>query len=637
MAQSALLDWPYPVEYEVQEEVDADILVLGGGMAGAMAAITAAKNGLKVVLVDKGGTKYSGKGGSGIDHYHNCPNPASTITAEQITEASIKTTNGYVNAIKHYIAAREGYEILLELENLGAKVRDTADSFKGAEFRDEETKLLFSNDYVNKHVLIVWGKTFKPALFAELKRVGVNLYERVMATSLLTAGGIQGGRVVGATGFNVRTGKFYVFKSKATISCSGNMGDRGWVFSAELQGIGGRNGPGLVSGDGHSMAWRAGAELALMEQTAPVRRHRWATEGSYNTSWFPVSVVDADGKEIPWIDGNGNFIHEVSDRCKLAPGQLIRGGSGVPLTEVKSDAPPSVPSMIPDWQERIKKGEFKLPLYCDFPSMPEDERRAIYGFKIGNEGTTWLAYHNMTRAGFDPDKHQLQMYEEPPIGGGYGWRRQLGGGVVIDWDLRSTLEGLYIAGDQLFGGASAPGALTTGRYAARKASQYVANVAKIVISQSQVEAEKARIYAPIKRQNGIEWKELASGLAKIMQHYCGDVKSDEKLQIGLRWLDEMNRGEAQTLYARNPHELMRSLEVLSLINCSEAIIHQSLARKASSKSLQFIRSDYPEDDPPQWYKFITIKQQNGDVVVGDLPIGFWGNLAENYEKHCGIV
>ncbi len=119
-----------------------------------------------------------------------------------------------------------------------------------------------------------------------------------------------------------------------------------------------------------------------------------------------------------------------------------------------------------------------------------------------------------------------------------------------------------------------------------------------------------------------------------MQHYCGDTKSDERLQIGLNWLDELSHGEAQTAYAGNPHELMRTLEVFSLINCSQAIIHQSLARKASCKRLQFQRVDYPEDDPPKWHKFITIRQQDGDIKVSDLPIDYWGDLVKNYEKHC---
>ncbi len=44
------------------------------------------------------------------------------------------------------------------------------------------------------------------------------------------------------------------------------------------------------------------------------------------------------------------------------------------------------PSILPDLKERIMKGEFKLPLYADLPSMPEYERRVIFGVMVGNEG-----------------------------------------------------------------------------------------------------------------------------------------------------------------------------------------------------------------------------------------------------------
>ena len=47
-------EWPYPVRYEEEKEVDADVLILGGGIAGCHAAINAAKRGAKVVVVDKG-------------------------------------------------------------------------------------------------------------------------------------------------------------------------------------------------------------------------------------------------------------------------------------------------------------------------------------------------------------------------------------------------------------------------------------------------------------------------------------------------------------------------------------------------------------------------------------------------------
>jgi hypothetical protein len=40
-------------------------------------------------------------------------------------------------------------------------------------------------------VIRVWGTTFKPALKKECKRLGVKIFDRVMATSLLTEGGKQ--------------------------------------------------------------------------------------------------------------------------------------------------------------------------------------------------------------------------------------------------------------------------------------------------------------------------------------------------------------------------------------------------------------------------------------------------------------
>jgi hypothetical protein len=65
-------------------------------------------------------------------------------------------------------------------------------------------------------------------------------------------------------------------------------------------------------------------------------------------------------------------------------------------------------------------------------------------------------------------------------------------------------------------------------------------------------------------------------------------------------------------------------------------MHSCLARKASSRLLGLNRWDYPEVDPKAWHKFITVKDKDGDIVVGEIPIGFWGDLAENYSAHCGL-
>lgn len=537
--------------------------------------------------------------------------------------------DGYVNAISRYIASREGYDALLELEEMGGKIRDMEDEFKGAEWRDEETKFCFAYDCVNKIIFRVWGTTFKPALYKECTHLGVKIYDRTQATSLLTESGRQGARVVGATGLNVRTGQFTVFKAKATVMCLSRP-QRVWHFSSELTGLATMR-PQTNIGNGHAMAWRAGAELTQMEMRVssmadPGDSFPQYGVGSPYESWYPCNMVDADGKRIPFVDRDGRLIESMSERYRPGPGVKFM------TTREPSDKYPRRIQLIPDLVERIKNGEFKLPLYADLPSMPEIERKVIFGMMVGEEGKTKIAVlQTYTESGFDPNKDMLQSYimiaGEPESTG------QDAGGLLIDWDLKTTLEGLYAAGDQLFGSNDHHHAAATGRYAGRKAVEYAAKAAEPVVVREQVEAEKARVYAPIKRKEGIEWKELNAGICRVMQNYCGDIKNEELLNIGLLWLKDIDENEAARVYASNPHKLGRTLDVLDILTVSQIVIHASLARKASSKFLYFYRLDYPEMDQPEWRKWVTVRLENGELGIGELPIDFWGSLEENYEAH----
>jgi succinate dehydrogenase/fumarate reductase flavoprotein subunit len=88
---------------------------------------------------------------------------------------------------------------------------------------------------------------------------------------------------------------------------------------------------------------------------------------------------------------------------------------------------------------------------------------------------------------------------------------------------------------------------------------------------------------------------------------------------------------------------MRYLECLTRLTISEVIINASLARKASSQVLGFNRVDYPEMDPREWRKFITLKQVNGQVVTGELPLDYYlqepygSTFKENYEAHASVT
>jgi succinate dehydrogenase/fumarate reductase flavoprotein subunit len=456
-------------------------------------------------------------------------------------------------------------------------------------------------------VIRVWGTTFKPALKKECRRLGVKIFDRVMVTSLLTKGGIQGSRVIGATGFNNRTGEFMVFKSKAAVLAA--AGDFSlWMLNTELSGYNyfrSRN----STGDGVAMAWRAGAELTLMERTGILmlgtgHKHTWYG-GAGDASYENVQLVDANGKKLPW------------------PTQgWVDAGAMRPTPEVMEQI-----------EKGVRTGEYALPFYGDFPAMPDIERKTTWKLMLGEESTTKIITNTYERAGFDPSKHLLQNYNFIEGTSPSHWRTVGGGGPVIDWDLKSTLDGLYVAGEQTFSPGDHSYAASTGRYAGRKAADYSRQIDEAKISRDQIVLEKTRIYAPIKRSDGVDWKELHAGIARVMQMFCSEFKTELLLNMGLDALKEIEEVHVPRLYALDPHKLMRSIEDLSMLTHGQIVLNASLARKASSQMLNFFRIDYPEIDPPQWNKFVTLKLENGKVKVAELPLNYWGDMKANYEAH----
>jgi len=631
--------WPYPLEYDKEEIINADVLVLGGGVAGCMAAIAAARAGQKVVLVEKGATKRSGAGGSGCDHWESAAtNPCSRVTPEELTQAMLNDNDGFNNGISHYIECREGYDRLLDIEKMGGKIRDTEDEFAGAEFRDGETKLMFAYDYENKFTLRIWGTTFKPAMYKELRRLGVSIVDRVMVTSLLTEDGVQGARCVGATGFHTRTGKFYIFNAKSSIICMSRPA-RVWLFSAELPGLCEFRPPQCI-GDGHAMGWRAGAEFTMMEKSvraefsASGRSYPPYGAGNNHNTWYAASIIDSRGKEIPYSDRDGNILKDVRGRFRPAKGQkFFMKGGGIDFPKYEIEGPETLP-----FSKMIEEG-YKLPFYADLTDLPEEERRVIWGMMVGQEGKTKVPiYENYTREGFDPSKHVLQCY-------GTGWtsasflpqERQLfglPGGFFNDWSLGTNVEGLYVAGDALYASDCYGHAAATGYYAGRHAAKYAKVNELKSWDRQQVEDEKRRVYAPLKNDpdNSIGWKELNMAIAKTMQNYCGEVKYDDLLKVGLARLKEYEEKIVPQTFAYNPHELTRLLEVFDILTVSQLIIEASLARKISLKPLSFVRGDSVEDDSSK-DKLIVIRQSNGKVVTREVPVDYFGDLKENYEKH----
>ena len=629
--------WPYPNEVGQEEVAECDVLVLGGGLAGCFAAIAAAQKGKSVILVEKGATERSGSAGTGVDHWESaCTNPCSQVTPEEIAEAYVEEQDYYSNGIAHYITCREGYDRMLDVESYGGKIRDTEDEFKGAEFRDDKTKLMFAYDYKNKFTLRIWGSTFKPALKQELERVGVRIYDRTEATALLTKTVDGKKRGIGAMGMNVHTGKFLIFKAKATILTMSRPA-RIWLFNSDMMGLSEFRPPQSI-GSGHAMGFRAGIEFALMEKSvrgefsAAGRSFPPYGAGNNHNTWYAATMVDARGVEIPYVDRDGNELKTVSERYYPAKGQkfFLKGGV-IDNPKYEFRGPETV-----DFEELMKRG-YQLPFYADLSRMPEFERKVIWGMMVGEEGKTKIPIlKNYNDRGFDPTKHMLQSY-------GTGWQsasfldqeRQLfgaPGGILNDWDMKTNIDGIYAAGDQLFASDCAGFACCTGHYAGRKAADYTDTVQLEDYDAGEADRERARLFAPLYREEGMDWRELNMAIAKAMQNYCGGVKCDDLLKEGLDLLESFEKDIVPQISCENPHELMRAHEVFDILDVAKLILHACIARKSSSAPLFFQRSDYPQMDPEEDKRIITIRQENGKIIEGSVPLGYFGNLKEEYEK-----
>ena len=631
------IKWPYANEFGQEEKAECDVLVLGAGMAGCFAAIAAARRGQKVIVVEKGATVRSGAAGTGFDHWESaCTNPSSRVTAKEIAEAYVDEQDHLSNGIAHYICCEEGWDRLVDLEEMGCKIRDTEDEFKRADFRDEETKLLFAYDYYSRFTLRVWGKGFKPALLKEMKKLGVKIYDHTEATALLTteAGGKKRG--VGAIGMDTHTGKIRIFHAKATVLTMSRPA-RLWLFNADLPGLCEFR-PFNSIGSGHSMGWRAGMEFTMMEKS--VRAEFSAAGSSFppysagnnHNTWYACTMVDSRGVEIPYLDRDGNVLKTVKERYFPVKGQKFFLKGGV-IDEPKYEyrGPETMP-----FDELMKRG-YKLPFYADMSRMPEMERKAMWGLMIGNEGKTAVpVYDYYNKRGFDPSKKAMQVY-------GTGWtsasfsadERQLfgaPGGIMHDWDLKTNIDGIYAGGDQLFGSDCAGQASATGYYAGRKASAYADTVALEDYDRQQVDDEIERLYAPMYVEEGYSWKELNWAIAKCMKNYCGAIKNEALLVQGLDLLNTYRTEIVPKLSCHNTHELVRTHEVLDILNVAEMILEACRMRKSSSKTLCFERSDYPEVDPPEDHHFITIRQENGKAVRGDVELDYFGDLKTEYDK-----
>src|SRR4051795_8399830 len=483
--------------------LECDVLVIGGGTAGTMAALTAAEQGAQVLLLEKAHVRHSGALAMGMDGVNNAVIPGKASPEDYVAEIT-RANDGIVNQRTIYQTATRGFAMVQRLERYGVKFE------KDEHGEYAVRKVHRSGSYV---LPMPEGKDVKKVLYRVLRqrhiREKVRIENRVMPVRVLTAGG----RAVGAAAFNTRTGHFVAVRAGAVILATGACGRLGLPASGYLYGT--YENP-TNAGDGYAMAYHAGAELTGIEcfQINPLIKDYNGPACAYVANPFGGYQVNRHGERFVDSDyWSGQMMAEFA-------------------AEVASD---------------------RGPVYLKLSHLPEESVAALESILHSTERPTRGTFHS--GRGHDYRTHDVEMHiSEIGLCGGHS-----ASGVRVDDRARTTVPRLYAAGDL----ACVPhnsmiGAFVFGDLAGADAAQYATYEGEL--PADQLRDAHDLIYRPLHNPDGPPQTQVEYKLRRFVNDYVAPPKTAAKMSIAVHTFERM-RDEIAEMGARTPHELMRSVEV----------------------------------------------------------------------------
>lgn len=536
-------------------EVSCDVLVIGGGTAGPMAALKAKLKTPKatVILLEKANVKRSGAISMGMDGLNNAVVPGHA-TPEQYTKEITIANDGIVNQKAVLKYAQSCYKIIQELDTFGIR-------FQKNENGDFAVKKVH---HIGTYVLpMPNGDTVKKALYRQLRRARLLISNRYMATRLLTG---NDGRVAGAIAVNTRTAEFLVVRAKAVILCMGAAGRLGLPTSGYMFGT---YENAANSGDGYAMAYHAGAKLANLEcfQINPLIKDYNGPACAYVAGPFGAYTANNEG---------ARFIE-----CDYWSGQMML-----------------------EFYNELQSG--KGPVFLKINHLHEDTIAEIETILHKVERPTRGLFHEGRGTNYRNQMVEMHISE---IGFCSGHSAS---GVFVDEFARTTVPGLYAAGDM----ASVPhnymlGAFTNGSIAGEHAIEYAGSVDFAEFDAGDVAREKERVLAPARREDGIPPNQIEYKARRLVNDYLQPPKVTRKYELAQARFAEVRQDMEDHMMARNAHELMRSLEAASILDCADMAAFASLYRTESRWGLYHLRTDYPEKDNDNWFYHTLLSKQAG--------------------------
>ena len=582
-----------------------DVLVIGAGGAGLRAAIEASAAGVRVGMVCK---SLLGK--------------AHTVMAEGGIAAALANVDDRDNWRVHFADTMRGGQYVNNWRMAELHAREAPDRVReleawGAVFdRTKDGRILQRNFGGHKYPRLAHvGDRTGLEMIRTLQDHGVHQGIDVHMERTILALLKDGDRVVGAFGYDRERGRFIVFRAKAVVLATGGIGRAYKITSNSWE----------YTGDGHSLAYHAGAELIDMEFIQfhptgmvwpPSVRGILVTEGVRGEGGILTNnqgrrfmfddipenyrTQTADNEEEGWRycqgDKNARRPPELLTRDHVARCIVreIKAGRGSPHGGVFLDIA-WIKSKIANSEEHIKR---KLPsMYHQFKQ---------------------LADIDITKAPMEvgPTTHYVM------------------GGIRVDSDTQmSRVPGLFAAGEcaagingaNRLGGNSLSDLLVFGKRAGEFAAKFAQENQLGRVDEQQIEGAAREALEPFERgasNDGEGAYQVQRDLQQTMHELVGIVRREDEMaqaleQIGTLWQRARRVGVTGNREF-NPG-WHTALDLKNLLTVSEGVALAGLERK-ESRGAQF-REDYPnKDDAFAKINTVVWRAPDGTMQIRQEPI-----------------
>lgn len=541
-------------------KLTVDLLIIGGGTAGCFAALRAAESSPKisVLIAEKANIKRSGCLAAGINALNAYINEGET--PETFLEYVKKEFNGVIREDLVYTVAKRLNFVTREIEKMGLPI-----------LKDSNGKYVRRG----KRSIKINGENIKPILASEVKKKsnidvlnGVNVIDYIL----------KNGKIIGAYAFSINENKFYIIYAKAVICSTGGASG---LYKPNNSGFS-RHKMWYCpfnTGSGYAMGIRVGAEMTSFEMRFIALRCKdtIAPTGTIAQGLNAVQV-NSDGNEYISNYGNPTTINRL-----YATVMENRSGRGPCFLKTQGITKVEESGLIKAYLNMAPSQVLK---WIDSGKMP-----SITNVEI--EGT------------------------EPYIVGGHA-----ASGYWVSTDRKSTLDGLYCAGDVSGGSPKkyATGCFAEGEIAADSALKYIKKVDLDYMDEKVVENKLNEINRFFENDSmRYRTDELEEAMQKTMDEYAGGISNGysyslQKLNIAGNRIDEL-LSLSSNLKAENCRDLLLIYELIDRLYVCKVLIAHLAARHETRWKCYEENADFPERDDKNWFKYVNSVYKDGKVNI----------------------